>query len=219
MTAQVSVSLLSADPLSYGQEIHRINESDADLVHIDVMDGHYVPNMTFGPDIITRLKKISKLPFDVHLMVEDADQFIEMYAGCSDMITIHPETTKHLHRSLELIKSMGKKAGVSLNPATPIALVEPVFSMLDLVLVMSVNPGFGGQAFIPESIEKIKDLSKLSLSKNHKIEISVDGGITNITAPKAVDAGATILVSGSYLFKHENMNEGVSLLKNAGSHL
>lgn len=217
MTVQVSVSLLSANPTCLGADLARIHKSGSDFVHIDVMDGHYVPNMTFGPDIITALKKDSSLPFDVHLMVEDADRFIDMYAPCSDMITIHPETTKHLHRSLEFIRSKGKKVGVSLNPGTSVALIEPIFHMLDLVLIMSVNPGFGGQKFILESAEKIKAIKDLSRLKNHAVEISVDGGINDVTAGPVVKAGATILVSGSYLFKQEEMKEGVQRLKKSGS--
>ena len=199
---QISPSILSADFSQLGNEIKRLEEGGADLIHVDVMDGHFVPNLTIGPPVIKNLRKYTNLPFDVHLMITPVDPYIEAFANAgSDIITIHAEAGPHLHRSLQLIKSLGKKAGVSLNPSTPESVIEYVMDMVDLVLVMTVNPGFGGQKFIPSQLEKIKRIRKMINATGRDIDLEVDGGVNPEIAPQVIEAGANVLVAGSATFK------------------
>ncbi len=197
----VAPSLLAANFANLGDEITCITKAGADLVHLDVMDGHYVPNLTFGPALIKAIRSYTDLPFDVHLMIAPVDSFIEKFAQAgADLITIHPDSGPHLHRSLQCIKSLGKKAGVALNPATPLSDIEHVLDLVDQVLVMTVNPGFGGQQFIENQLAKIQALKTLITQRGHRIDLAVDGGITPKTAKQAITAGANILIAGTSIF-------------------
>ncbi len=199
---KIAPSILASDFARLGEEVRAIEEAGADYVHVDVMDGHFVPNITIGPQVVAALRPHSSLPFDVHLMISPVDPYVASFAEAgADIITVHPEAGPHLHRTLQLIKSLGKRAGVSLNPATPVSAVEPVLEMLDLVLVMSVNPGFGGQAFIPSALEKIAALRRSIDALGKTIDLEVDGGINMKTAPQAIAAGADVLVAGTATFK------------------
>ena len=199
---KIAPSLLSADFASLGEEVRAITEAGADYIHIDVMDGHFVPNLTIGPAIVAALRPHSKLPFDVHLMISPVDLFIEGFVRAgADIITVHPEAGPHLHRTLQLIRAAGKKPGVALNPATPLGRVETVLEDIDLVLVMSVNPGFAGQEFILSQLKKIETLRKMIDGRGLKAEIEVDGGINPETARLAIAAGADVLVAGTATFK------------------
>ena len=198
---RIAPSILSADFARLGEEVRAIDAAGADYIHIDVMDGHFVPNLTIGPLVVKALRGHSAKPFDVHLMIAPVDPYIPDFAAAgADIITVHPESGPHLHRTIQLIKSLGKKAGVSLNPGTPIAALEHVLPELDLVLVMSVNPGFGGQAFIQSQLEKIRELRKRIDATGRKIDLEVDGGINAETAKAARDAGADVLVAGTAVF-------------------
>ncbi len=200
MTIKIAPSILSADFARLGEELRAIDAAGADYIHIDVMDGHFVPNLTFGPPVIKALRKHTALPFDVHLMIDPAQPYLAEYAAAgADIITVHAEADRHLDRSLQAIKALGKKAGVSLNPATSESVIEYVLDKLDLILVMSVNPGFGGQSFIEAQLEKIRRIK--AMVGDRPIEIEVDGGVTPETAPRIVAAGAQVLVAGSAVFK------------------
>ena len=202
---QISPSILSADFSQLGKEIKKLEEGGADLIHVDVMDGHFVPNLTIGPPVIKALRKYTKLPFDVHLMISPVNKFIKNFADAgSDIITIHPEATKDLKESILLIKELNKKVGVSLNPNTEINVIESQLNNIDLVLIMSVFPGFGGQKFITETIKKIKDLKEIKDKNNYSFDIEVDGGINFSNSKEVINAGANILVSGTTIFKENN---------------
>ena len=213
---KISPSILSADFSKLGNEIKDLEKAGADLIHIDVMDGHFVPNITIGPEVIYKLRKYTALPFDVHLMISPVHNFIKDFAEAgADIITIHPEATSDLTGSIEKIKSYHKKVGVSLNPETPVDKVLPVLNLINLVLVMSVNPGFGGQKFIENTLEKVKLLRKEIDKKKLKIQIEIDGGINFENSKKAIKAGVDILVSGTTIFKENegNLKKNIQLLR------
>ena len=202
---QISPSILSADFSQLGSEIKKLEQGGADLIHVDVMDGHFVPNLTIGPPVIKNLRKYTKLPFDVHLMISPVHKYIENYAEAgADIITIHPEATDNLKESINLIKKFGKKVGVSLNPKTEIKTLIDEIENIDLVLVMSVNPGFGGQKFMPEVLDKIKELKKIKDEGKYHFDIEVDGGINFSNSKIVLEAGADILVSGTTVFKEND---------------
>ena len=213
---QISQSILSADFSQLGTEIKRLEEGGADMIHVDVMDGHFVPNLTIGPPVIKALRKNSSLKFDVHLMISPVHKYIEAYADAgADIITIHPEATTNLENSIKKIKNKNKKVGVSLNPESKIDLILDLLDQIDLVLIMSVNPGFGGQKFMPEVLDKIKDLKKIKEQKNLDFDIEIDGGINFDNCKSAIDAGANILVSGTTVFKSNDgdIKKNINLLK------
>ena len=200
--ALISPSILSADFAKLGEEVRAIDAAGADWIHVDVMDGHFVPNLTIGPGVVKALRPHSDKPFDVHLMISPIDNFLDAFAEAgADIITVHPEAGPHLHRTVQRIKALGKKAGVSLNPATPAKMLDYVLDEVDLVLVMSVNPGFGGQKFIASQLKKIEAIANRVAKENLAVEIEVDGGIDAATAPQAIDAGATVLVAGTAAFR------------------
>ena len=213
---QISPSILSADFSQLGSEIKRLEDGGADMIHVDVMDGHFVPNLTIGPPVIKALKKHCSLQFDVHLMISPVHNYIEAYAKAgADIITIHPEATNDLKQSILKIKKLNKRVGVSLNPESKIDLVKNLLDQIDLVLIMSVNPGFGGQKFMPEVLEKIKELKKIQTEKNLDFDIEIDGGINFDNCKSAIEAGANILVSGTTVFKSNNgdIERNINLLK------
>ena len=213
---KISPSILSADFSQLGNEIKRLENGGADMIHVDVMDGHFVPNLTLGPPIIKALRKYTKLPFDVHLMISPVHKYIQDYSEAgADIITIHPEATENLKDSIQHIKSFKKKVGVSLNPGSKIDLILSVLEEIDLVLIMSVNPGFGGQKFMPEVLNKIKELKKIKDNKNLNFDIEIDGGINFENYKLAIEAGANILVSGTTIFKNNdgNIKKNIELLK------
>ena len=198
----ISPSILSADFAKLGEEVRAIDAAGADWIHIDVMDGHFVPNLTIGPGVVKALRKHTDKPFDVHLMISPVDGFLDAFAEAgADIITVHPEAGPHVHRTVQHIRSLGKKAGVSLNPGTPAKMLDYLLEEIDLVLVMSVNPGFGGQKFIASQLKKIEAIATRVAKLGLDVQIEVDGGIDPVTAPSAVDAGATVLVAGTAAFR------------------
>ena len=213
---QISPSILSADFSQLGAEIKRLEEGGADMIHVDVMDGHFVPNLTIGPPVIKALRKQCNLKFDVHLMISPVHKYIESYANAgADIITIHPEATDNLEASIFKIRELDKKVGVSLNPDSKIDLITSFLDKIDLILIMSVNPGFGGQKFMPKVLEKIKELKKIQNEKNLDFDIEIDGGINFDNCKEAINAGANILVSGTTIFKSNNgdIKKNINLLK------
>ena len=213
---QISPSILSADFSQLGNEIKRLEDGGADMIHVDVMDGHFVPNLTIGPPVINALRKYTKLPFDVHLMINPVHKYIKDYAEAgANIITIHPEATENLENSIKHIKKLEKKVGISLNPETKIDIIKNIISEIDLVLIMSVHPGFGGQKFIPEVINKIKEMKDIKNKKNLKFDIEVDGGINFDNSKLVINAGANILVSGTTVFKNNNgdIKKNIEILK------
>ena len=204
---KIAPSILSADFSQLGNEIKRLEEGGADMIHVDVMDGHFVPNLTIGPPVIRTLRNYTKLPFDVHLMISPVHKYIKDYVEAgADIITIHPEATDNLEESIKHIKNLGKKVGISLNPNTETNIIKKFLAEINLVLIMSVHPGFGGQKFIPEVLVKIKELKKIKDQQNLNFDIEVDGGINFDNSKLVIDAGANILVSGTTIFKNNNGN-------------
>ena len=215
---KISPSILSADFSQLGQEIKRLEEGGADMIHVDVMDGHFVPNLTIGPDVIKKIRPLTKKIFDVHLMISPVDIFIKSFAEAgADIITFHPEATDDVAQTIELIKKEGKKVGVSLKPNSKIELIENHLKNIDLVLIMSVEPGFSGQEFMPEVLPKIKKIKELINNKNLKVDIEIDGGINFKNCNKAKEAGANILVSGSTIFKENNgdLEKNIGILRSS----
>ncbi|KAA9026451.1 ribulose-phosphate 3-epimerase [Niallia endozanthoxylica] len=211
---KIAPSILSADFSKLGEEIKDVEKGGADYIHVDVMDGHFVPNITIGPLIVESIRPITKLPLDVHLMIENPDQYIEAFAKAgADYITVHVEACRHMHRTIQLIKSFGVKAGVVLNPATPVQMIDHIIDDLDMVLLMSVNPGFGGQKFIPSVLTKIKQVKELVVQKGLNVEIEVDGGVNKETAPLCIQAGATVLVAGSAVYDQANREQAIAALR------
>ena len=213
---QISPSILSADFSQLGKEVKKLEEGGADLIHVDVMDGHFVPNLTIGPPVIKALRNYTKLPFDVHLMIDPVHKYIKNYAESgADIITIHPEATDNIKDSIKHIKEFGKKVGVSLNPDSKIDIIKKNLEEIDLVLIMSVYPGFGGQKFIPEVLTKIKELKNIKSTQNLNFDIEVDGGIDFNNSKLVIEAGANILVSGTTIFKNNNgdIKKNIEILK------
>ena len=216
---KIAPSILSADFSRLGEEIRAIEAGGADYVHVDVMDGHFVPNITIGPLVVEAVRKVTSLPLDVHLMIENPDRYIPDFVKAgADILTVHQETVPHLHRTVQLIRSLGKKAGVSINPATPVTNLDLILDDLDLVLVMSVNPGFGGQSFIPSCLGKITALRRMIAERGLKVELEVDGGVKTDNIGRIVAAGADVLVAGSAVFGTDDYRETIAVLKrNAGA--
>jgi len=213
---KIAPSILSADFRNLAGEIKAVEKAGADLIHLDIMDGHFVPNITFGPMIVKFVRLCTKLPLDVHLMIDNPDLYLEKFVEAgADYLTVHLEGNRNLHRTLTRIKSLGVKNGCVLNPATPFCLVKPIMGELDLLLLMSVNPGFGGQKFIPEVLDKIKEAEKFLKDNNLRIEIEVDGGVNPLTAGKAKRAGATIFVAGDAVFKAADYGKAIKQLREA----
>ncbi|PLS38362.1 ribulose-phosphate 3-epimerase [Carnobacterium maltaromaticum] len=213
---KIAPSILSADFANLERDVRLVENGGADYIHVDVMDGHFVPNITLGANIVSAIRPVTKLPLDCHLMIENPENYIEDFAKAgADIITVHVESTPHIHRAIQMIKAAGVKAGVVLNPGTPVEAVKYVLAECDLVLVMTVNPGFGGQSFIEETLEKITELSALKEIKNYHYEIEVDGGIVPETAAKCKLAGADVFVAGSYVYNAENPLEQIQNLKDA----
>lgn len=211
---KIAPSILSADFANLERDIRLVDEKGADYIHVDVMDGQFVPNITLGANIVSAIRPVTKLPLDVHLMVVEPERFIEDFAKAgADIITVHAESTVHIHRAMQMIKAVGAKAGVVINPGTPVSVIEPVLALADLVLIMTVNPGFGGQAFLPECLEKVKQLDVLRKENEYQFEIEIDGGVDDKTAKSCVDAGADVLVAGSYVYNSPDVGERIAKLR------
>ncbi|QGX01292.1 ribulose-phosphate 3-epimerase [Streptococcus equinus] len=211
---KIAPSILAADYANFASELKRIEETSAEYVHIDIMDGQFVPNITFGADVVASMRKHSKLVFDCHLMVVNPERFVDAFAQAgADIMTIHAESTLHIHGALQKIKKAGMKAGVVINPGTPVSAIEPVLSLVDQVLIMTVNPGFGGQAFIPEMLDKVQKVAKIRDEKGYDFDIEVDGGVDNKTIKACYQAGANVFVAGSYLFKASDLTAQVETLR------
>lgn len=211
---KIAPSILAADYANFASELKRIEETSAEYVHIDIMDGQFVPNISFGADVVASMRKHSKLVFDCHLMVVNPERYVDAFAQAgADIMTIHAESTLHIHGALQKIKAAGMKAGVVINPGTPVSAIESVLSLVDQVLIMTVNPGFGGQAFIPETLEKVAKVAQLRDEKGYDFDIEVDGGVDNKTIKACYDAGANVFVAGSYLFKASNLAAQVETLR------
>ncbi|MCQ9216327.1 ribulose-phosphate 3-epimerase [Streptococcus gallolyticus] len=211
---KIAPSILAADYANFASELKRIEETSAEYVHIDIMDGQFVPNISFGADVVASMRKHSKLVFDCHLMVVNPERYVDAFAQAgADIMTIHAESTLHIHGALQKIKVAGMKAGVVINPGTPVSAIESVLSLVDQVLIMTVNPGFGGQAFIPEMLEKVAKVAQLRDEKGYDFDIEVDGGVDNKTIKACYDAGANVFVAGSYLFKASDLAAQVETLR------
>lgn len=211
---KIAPSILAADYANFASELKRIEETSAEYVHIDIMDGQFVPNITFGADVVASMRKHSKLVFDCHLMVVNPERFVDAFAQAgADIMTVHAESTLHIHGALQKIKKADMKAGVVINPGTPVSAIEPVLSLVDQVLIMTVNPGFGGQAFIPEMLEKVQKVAKIRDEKGYDFDIEVDGGVDNKTIKACYQAGANVFVAGSYLFKASDLTAQVETLR------
>ncbi|UPM53071.1 ribulose-phosphate 3-epimerase [Gottfriedia acidiceleris] len=211
---KIAPSILSANFAKLGEEIIDVELGGADYIHVDVMDGHFVPNITIGPLIVEAIRPVTKLPLDVHLMIEKPDQYIEQFVKAgADIITVHVEACTHLHRTIQTIKSFGIKAGVVLNPATPVSTIEQIIDDVDMVLLMTVNPGFGGQKFIQSVVPKIKQVANLIKERNLSVEIEIDGGVDEHTAKICIEAGATVLVAGSAIYNKEDRKEAIAKIR------
>ncbi|RFE00944.1 ribulose-phosphate 3-epimerase [Streptococcus parauberis] len=213
---KIAPSVLAADYANFASELKRIEETDAEYVHIDIMDGQFVPNISFGADVVASMRKHSKLVFDCHLMVVNPERYVDAYAQAgADIMTIHTESTQHIHGALQKIKAAGMKAGVVINPGTPVSALEPVLPLVDQVLIMTVNPGFGGQSFIPECLDKVKKVVDLRQAGGYSFDIEVDGGVDDKTIAACAQAGANVFVAGSYLFKADDLVSQVQTLRKA----
>ncbi|PAL18155.1 ribulose-phosphate 3-epimerase [Peribacillus simplex] len=211
---KIAPSILSADFAKLGEEILDVERGGADLIHVDVMDGHFVPNITIGSLIVDAIRPVTKLPLDVHLMIEQPDRYIESFSKAgADYITVHVEACTHLHRTVQLIKSFGVKAGVVLNPATPASLIQPIIEDIDMVLLMTVNPGFGGQKFIKSVLPKIAEVKAMAGKYNQNLEIEIDGGVNEVTAKLCIEQGATILVAGSAIYDQEDRHAAIQKIR------
>lgn len=216
LSSKIAPSILAADYANFASELRRIEETGAEYVHIDIMDGQFVPNISFGADVVASMRKHSKLVFDVHLMVVNPERYVDAFAQAgADIMTIHTEATVHLHGALQKIKAAGMKAGVVINPGTPVAALEPVLALVDQVLIMTVNPGFGGQAFLPECLDKVTQVARLREARGLQFDIEVDGGVDDKTIAACASAGANIFVAGSYLFKASDLTAQVQTLRDA----
>ena len=214
---KIAPSILSADFAKLGEEIKEVERAGADWIHVDVMDGHFVPNITIGPLVVDAIRPVTDLPLDVHLMIENADDYVEQFAKMgADYITVHVEACPHLHRTIQTIRQAGAKPGVVLNPHTPVSAIEPILEEIDLVLFMTVNPGFGGQQFIPSVLNKVRELKAIVDERGLSLDIEIDGGINEETIVDAVEAGANVFVAGSAIFGKEDREEALQAIKKAG---